>query len=101
MWTVDHKIYFYLLEEHEDHGGGGGGGGGGGHHMMQIPIAPLPHGYHQGLGPNGESEDHDEEEEAHHEEKSHLQHQYDMDRGGPHEHEMLAADAGIFIYINN
>lgn len=74
--------------------------------MMSIPIAPLPHGYHQGLGPNGEDEDHDdeEEEEMRREHEAHeREHDYDMDRGGPEEHHMLEHDRGRLYtcYQNN
>ena len=73
--------------------------------MMSIPIAPLPHGYHQGLGPNGEDEDHDEEEEEEmrREHEAHeREHEYDMDRGGPEEHHMLEHDRGrLFTCYQN
>ena len=53
--------------------------GGGSHQIMQIPLAPLPQGYHEGLGPSEhESEEHHDEDC----EQEEREHDYEMDRGG-------------------
>ncbi|XP_065669111.1 myb-like protein X [Hydra vulgaris] len=76
----DHECH----ERHECHGRDHSceGFGGGHHQLMQVPLSPLPQGFHEGFGPseceNHECENHDDDDC----EQEERDREYDLDRGG-------------------